>query len=109
MTRKKLAEVAPPTVWPRADPAALAKFDPRTKVCTMNCGQALGDPRSSAECKLLCEDCLPLPTLTPGERVLVPYEGIYRGPNPKILGDLLIEFPDTGIWSYDPRDVRRKL
>lgn len=44
--------------WPRSDPAELSKFDPRTKVCTMNCGSAMGDPRSDAESKYQCGDCL---------------------------------------------------
>jgi hypothetical protein len=48
-----------PIEWPRADPAALAGFDPRTKVCTMNCGPSTDDPRSDAERQLLCTDCLP--------------------------------------------------
>lgn len=43
--------------WPRADPAALAAFDPSTKLCTMNCGPHRDDPRTRAECKLLCGDC----------------------------------------------------
>ncbi|HFZ2546479.1 TPA: hypothetical protein ACIJ26_005401 [Pseudomonas aeruginosa] len=43
--------------WPRADPAALAKFDPASKVCNMNCGPATGDPRSRAERLFLCDDC----------------------------------------------------
>jgi len=47
-----------PLQWPRADPAALAAFDPRTKLCTMNCGQHRDDPRTRAECKLLCGDCV---------------------------------------------------
>lgn len=45
--------------WPRADPAELAAFDPRTKVCTMNCGPHTDDPRTQAERLLLCTDCLP--------------------------------------------------
>ena len=45
--------------WPRADPEALAAFDPDSKVCVMNCGPASGDPRSAAERKLLCDDCEP--------------------------------------------------
>lgn len=49
---------AKPIVWTRADPAALAAFDPATKVCTMNCGPALGDPRSAEERKLLCDECV---------------------------------------------------
>lgn len=47
------------TDWPRADPAALAAFDPATKQCVMNCGQARGDPRTWQECMLLCKDCWP--------------------------------------------------
>lgn len=43
--------------FPRADPAALAAFDPRTKVCTMNCGPSLDDPRSPEERRFLCTDC----------------------------------------------------
>lgn len=45
-------------VWPRACPAALAAFDPTTKVCTMNCGPHASDPRSEKERRLLCDDCL---------------------------------------------------
>lgn len=45
--------------WPRADPAALAAFDPETKTCTMNCGPHALDPRSRKERKLLCDDCVP--------------------------------------------------
>lgn len=44
-------------VFTRVDPAALAKFDPNTKVCTMNCGRHRDDPRSYAERKFLCDDC----------------------------------------------------
>jgi len=47
-----------PLEWPRADPAALARFDPRTKLCTMNCGPHREDPRTNAERKLLCGDCV---------------------------------------------------
>jgi hypothetical protein len=47
--------------WPRADPEALAAFDPSTKVCVMNCGPASGDPRTAAERKLLCQDCYDAP------------------------------------------------
>jgi len=45
--------------WPRANPDELARFDPATKVCVMNCGPAEGDPRSAAERKMLCTDCEP--------------------------------------------------
>jgi hypothetical protein len=44
-------------VWPRADPAELARFDPRTKVCSMNCGPSTADPRSANERALLCDEC----------------------------------------------------
>lgn len=46
-----------PIEWPRADPAELAKFDPSTKVCNMNCGPHKDDPRSRAERLFLCDDC----------------------------------------------------
>lgn len=45
--------------WPRANPKLLESFDPATKVCTMNCGPHVDDPRSCAERKLLCTDCEP--------------------------------------------------
>jgi hypothetical protein len=46
-------------VWQRVEPAVLKQFDPASKVCTMNCGPHRDDPRSEAERKYLCEDCLP--------------------------------------------------
>lgn len=49
----------PKPTWERANPEALAAFDPASKVCTMNCGPASGDPRSAKERKYLCDDCLP--------------------------------------------------
>lgn len=60
---RRLSPAAPaaPIHWPRADPEALARFDPRTKACTMNCGPSSADPRTAAERKLLCDDCLPNP------------------------------------------------
>lgn len=51
------AEAAAPIEWPRADPDALAAFDPATKVCTMNCGPHARDPRSREERLFLCTDC----------------------------------------------------
>lgn len=45
--------------WPRADPAELAKFDPASKVCNMNCGPHVHDPRSREERLFLCDDCSP--------------------------------------------------
>jgi hypothetical protein len=47
----------PPIEWQRADPAALAKFDPTTKTCTMTCGKHAHDPRSYKELKFMCDDC----------------------------------------------------
>lgn len=58
MKRRKPQPTAQPIDWPRADPEALKVFDPNTKYCTMNCGQALGDPRTREECKFLCDDCM---------------------------------------------------
>lgn len=49
--------MAEPVPWPRADPVALSEFDPATKVCTHNCGQPIGDPRSQKECLYLCDLC----------------------------------------------------
>ena len=43
--------------WLRADPAALAAFDPCTKTCTHNCGPCQGDPRSAKERLYLCDLC----------------------------------------------------
>lgn len=57
--RKQKAKPAPekPIEWTRADPAALEKFDPASKTCTMNCGKHGLDPRSSEERLFLCDDC----------------------------------------------------
>lgn len=57
MAKKEVA-VAKPINWPRAAPGALDGFDPSTKVCTMNCGPHREDPRSDAERKYLCDDCM---------------------------------------------------
>lgn len=46
-----------PIEWPRADPAALVNFDPRSKSCTMNCSKSGLDPRSREERLFLCDDC----------------------------------------------------
>jgi len=58
--RKQLQSITFPKKidWPRADPIALASFDPATKVCTMNCGPSADDPRTHKERKFLCGDCL---------------------------------------------------
>ena len=37
---------------------SLAAFDPSTRYCTMNCGPHRDDPRTNAERKLLCGDCV---------------------------------------------------
>lgn len=61
MSRKTKNQLpAAPIEFPRADPAELAKFDPSTKICTMNCGRHTTDSRSPAERKLLCDDCIPV-------------------------------------------------
>lgn len=62
MKRQRQAQVEQPPVrigFTRADPAELARFDPATKICVMNCGPHRDDPRTGAERKLLCEDCWP--------------------------------------------------
>lgn len=46
-----------PVQWPRADPAALAAFDPKTKVCSHNCGPSKEDPRTAKERLYLCDLC----------------------------------------------------
>lgn len=53
------------TTYPRADPAALADFDPASKLCTMNCGPAIDDPRSAIERRFLCPDCVVVRTEPP--------------------------------------------
>lgn len=60
MIKKRRAELAEHQAiqWQRADKNALANFDPSTKVCTMNCGAHIDDPRSPKERKLLCSDCM---------------------------------------------------
>lgn len=59
-----------PLMWTRADPATLASFDPRTKVCSMNCGPHADDPRSHAERAFLCPEChtVEVPTMKPHEQ-----------------------------------------
>jgi len=59
--RKPATPAAQPIVWPRADPIALASFDPATKRCEMNCGPSSLDPRSAKERKFLCGDCFVTP------------------------------------------------
>lgn len=59
MAKAKRVQPVPetPLVWKRADPAELAKFDPSTKTCEMNCGKHANDPRSYKELKFMCDDC----------------------------------------------------
>ena len=52
-----MKHAAPLLTFPRADPEALKAFDPRTKVCVMNCGPHNLDPRDDKERKFLCDDC----------------------------------------------------
>ena len=56
-----------PIVFTRADPAELAKFDPRSKVCSMNCGPHADDPRPKAERMLLCPECHPVEAAAAGQ------------------------------------------
>lgn len=58
--------------FPRADPTALGRFDPGSKVCTMNCGPHAQDPRSDVERKFLCDECIST------QHVLAPQDGIAR-------------------------------
>lgn len=48
---------AKPLIFTRANPEALAAFDPRSKLCVMNCGPHAQDPRTAAERKFLCDEC----------------------------------------------------
>ena len=58
MKHKPLRPKPEPIVFTRADPAALARFDPLSKMCTMNCGPHRDDPRSRKERMFLCPECL---------------------------------------------------
>lgn len=57
MKRAHLRTEHPAIQFTRADPAELARFDPSTKQCTMNCGPHIDDPRTDTERKLLCSEC----------------------------------------------------
>ena len=46
-----------PLVFERASEEDLANFDPSTKVCSMNCGPHMDDPRSEDERRFLCQEC----------------------------------------------------
>ena len=66
--KTKPSNAAPAFEWPRSNPDDLAKFDPETQRCTMNCGQSALDPRSKKECIFQCDDCEVIPQNTPGSR-----------------------------------------
>lgn len=57
LKRKELRREPEPLVFKRADPAALARFDPGTKLCVMNCGPHAADPRTEKERRFLCNEC----------------------------------------------------
>lgn len=61
--------------WPRSDPAELEKFDPRTKQCTMNCGQHSHDPRSKKEVLFQCDECTTPPNESASDRFSVHIKG----------------------------------
>lgn len=92
--------------YQRSDPAALAKFDPATKQCTMNCGPANGDPRSDKERKFQCEDCatIPAPLVRYTTGVDPTTVGVYAcrvpmdGPS-RLLDDEFLLWSD-GSWYY---------
>jgi hypothetical protein len=56
-SKREKPEPEKPIEWKRADPAELAKFDPASKTCSMNCGKHALDPRSYTELKFMCDDC----------------------------------------------------
>lgn len=57
----------------------------------------------------LCDHRRHLVQLCDGSPVKVDgTEGICRGNNPKIPGDIWIEFPGTGLWSYSPSNISFK-
>ncbi|MBP7610126.1 MAG: hypothetical protein KA760_11550 [Steroidobacteraceae bacterium] len=60
--RELRAMLAPPSavILTGAEVAELAKFDPRSKVCSMNCGPHAEDPRSEVERMFLCPECHPV-------------------------------------------------
>lgn len=74
----------------RADPAALAAFDPRTKACTMNCGPSFDDPRSPEERRLLCPDC---------ETVKVPRQQDFDWADKQLPAGITRQ--DVCIWTQD--------
>jgi len=67
MRHPKLPPPSAPIVWTRADPTALAAWNPATKRCTMNCGPHRNDPRSPHERMFLCNDCEEVPYIATRE------------------------------------------
>lgn len=74
----------------RADPAALAAFDSRTKACTMNCGPRFDDPRSPKERRFLCPDC---------ETVKLPRQKDFDWADKQLPADITRQ--DVCIWTQD--------
>jgi hypothetical protein len=66
--------------WPRSDPSELEKFDPRTKQCTMNCGQSGLDPRSKKEVLFQCDECTASPQVSESDRFSVHIKGFQDMP-----------------------------
>ncbi len=71
---------AAPIEWTRADPAELAKFDPASRICTMNCGPHRLDPRTRAERIFLCDDCECAPTPAPDQLSMFSLTGLMPCP-----------------------------
>lgn len=57
MKNKTTAQTMQAIEFRRADPEALARFDPNTKRCTMNCGPHVQDMRTREERMFFCDDC----------------------------------------------------
>jgi NTP pyrophosphatase (non-canonical NTP hydrolase) len=70
MKKKQTAQPIQAMEFRRADPEALAKFDPDTKRCTMNCGPHAKDTRTDKERKFLCDECITLTTKNIEERTM---------------------------------------
>lgn len=75
MKRKPLLR-AEPITFKRANPDELALFDPSTKLCAMNCGPHADDPRSAAERKFLCDDCIVEPKTIKENQMQVTIKGV---------------------------------
>ncbi len=93
MKRKSTPALAEDFVWPRSDKAALAAFNPATKQCTMNCGQARADPRDHKEMMFQCGDCFDVP-VQPTER-----EKFERWASTNLLGTPIDGFAFNAAWA----------